>query len=131
MSSVFQETPSQLIRKHRNIYRFGGAWPQVLLWAVPWINVVVLTVLLVLVHGKTTATAGLLFDLPHSPIREGAAASLIAMLIPVAGENEAGAPDTLVFFSMTTASSPQTATKWMPWWSGCANVPRKTSGCCC
>ncbi len=98
MSSVFQETPSQLIRKHRNIYRFGGAWPQVLLWAVPWINVVVLTVLLVLVHGKTTATAGLLFDLPHSPIREGAAASLIAMLIPVAGENEAGAPDTLVFF---------------------------------
>ena len=57
-----------------------------------------LTVLMVLVHGKTTATAGLLFDLPRSPIREGAAASLIAMLIPVAGENETGAPDTLVFF---------------------------------
>ena len=89
---------SRNFRKHRNIYRFGGPWTQALSVAVPWVNAMLLVLLLVLVHRKIAVAPGVLFDLPHAPLREGTQATLTAMMIPVGSENRPGGQDTLVFF---------------------------------
>jgi hypothetical protein len=76
MISERRESWSRQIRKHRNVYRFGGVWAQTLLAAVPWVNAVILVVLLMAVHGQLTVTPGVAFDLPRAPLREGARSSL-------------------------------------------------------
>jgi biopolymer transport protein ExbD len=85
------------IRKHRSVYRFGGAWAQAMLISIPWVNTVILTLMLILVHGKIAVTPGVLFDLPRAPIHEGMQARLTAMMIPVT-RDVPGAQQILVFF---------------------------------
>lgn len=89
---------SRDFRKHRNIYRFGGPWTQALSIAVPWINAIILVLLLVMVHRKIAVTPGVMFDLPQAPLREGSHATMTAMMIPVGSENRPGGQDTLIFF---------------------------------
>ena len=96
--STSNEPLSREIRRHRNIYRFGIPWARPLLMAVPWINAILLVLLLILVHGKTAVTPGVLFDLPNAPLREGTHATLTAMMIPVTGEALPGAQEVMVFF---------------------------------
>ena len=89
---------SQNFRKHRNIYRFGGPWAQALSIAVPWVNAILLVLLLVMVHRRIAVTPGVMFDLPQAPLREGTRSSMTAMMIPVGSENRPGGQDTLIFF---------------------------------
>ena len=89
---------SRDFRKHRNIYRFGGPWAQAFSFTVPWINAIVLVLLLVMVHRKIAVTPGVMFDLPQAPLREGSHTTMTAMMIPVGSENRPGGQDTLVFF---------------------------------
>ena len=97
MISERRESWSRQIRKHRNIYRFGGVWAQTLLAAVPWINALVLTVMLLAVHGQLAVTPGVAFDLPRAPLREGARRSLTALMIVVARDTPGG-EESLIFF---------------------------------
>jgi biopolymer transport protein ExbD len=92
-----RESWSRQIRRHRNIYRFGGAWAQTLLVSVPWINAVILVVLLFAVHGQMVITPGVVFDLPRAPLREGARPGLTALMIVVARDAPDG-EETLIFF---------------------------------
>lgn len=85
------------IRKHRTIYRFGGSWAQAMLISIPWINIIILTLMLTLVHGKIAVTPGVLFDLPRAPIHEGMQTRLTAMMIPVTRDTP-GAQQILIFF---------------------------------
>ena len=99
MSFITPNEPiSREIRRHRNIYRFGAPWTRSFLMAVPWINAILLVLLLILVHGKTAVTPGILFDLPREPLREGAQATLTAMMIPVTGEALPGTQEVMIFF---------------------------------
>lgn len=94
-----RESWSRQIRRHRNVYRFGGDWARTLLAAVPWINAVILIVMLLAVHGQLTITPGVAFDLPRAPLREGVNArqELTALMIEV--ERDApGGEETLIFF---------------------------------
>lgn len=88
---------SQLARKHRSIYRFGGPWAQALLAPIPWINALILVVLLLAVHGKLVITPGIAFDLPRAPLREGSNADLTALMIVVA-RDAPGGEESLIFF---------------------------------
>ena len=93
-----KESPSQIVRRHRNVYRFGGTWAQTLLTAVPWVNAVILVLLILSVHDKITVSPGILFDLPTEPLREGTHSSMTAMMIPVASEVHPGRQETMIFF---------------------------------
>lgn len=97
MISERRESWSRQIRKHRNVYRFGGVWAQTLLAAVPWVNAVILVVLLMAVHGQLTVIPGVAFDLPRAPLREGARSSLTALMI-VVSRDTSGGEETLIFF---------------------------------
>ena len=97
MGSWQRESWSGLVRKHRTVYRFGGQWARTLLAAVPWINALILVVLLLSVHGRMVIAPGLMFDLPRAPLREGAKPGLTALMISVARDTPGG-EETLVFF---------------------------------
>ena len=88
---------SREIRRHRNVYRFGGVWAQILLAAVPWINVVILIVMLLAVHGQLAIMPGMAFDLPRAPLREGVRSELTALMIEVSRDTPGG-EETLIFF---------------------------------
>lgn len=77
---------SDQIKTHRNIYRFGGVWAQVLLTAVPWLNVVILICLLLGLQGQFVIHPGVVLDLPAEPIREGTYKGLTAFVITAAGD---------------------------------------------
>lgn len=85
------------VRRHRSVYRFGGPWARSLLAAVPWINALVLIVLLLAVHGRLVISPGMVFDLPQAPLREGTHAKLTALMIQVARDTPGG-DETLIFF---------------------------------
>ena len=92
-----RESWSRQIRRHRNVYRFGGVWARTLLAAVPWINAAVLVVMLLAVHGQLAVTPGVAFDLPRAPLREGVRHELTALMIEVA-RDAPGGEETLIFF---------------------------------
>ncbi len=92
-----RERWSDLVRKHRTVYRFGGQWARTLLAAVPWINALILVVLLLAVHGRMVIAPGMVFDLPRAPLREGSRPGLVALMISVA-RNTPGGEETLIFF---------------------------------
>jgi biopolymer transport protein ExbD len=92
-----RESWSKEIRRHRSIYRFGGAWAQSLLAAVPWIDAIIIVVLLLAVNERMVVSPGVVFDLPRAPLREGTHAGLTALMISVA-RDVPGADETLVFF---------------------------------
>lgn len=88
---------SKMVRRHRTVYRFGGAWSHALLSMVPWINVVVIVVMLLLVNHRTVISPGVVFDLPRATFREGMYVGLTALMITVARDTPGG-EETLIFF---------------------------------
>ncbi len=92
-----KESWSKLVRRHRNVYRFGGVWAQSLLASVPWINVIIIIVLLLAVNQRMVVSPGVVFDLPHAALREGTHAGLTALMIAVA-RDVPGGDETLIFF---------------------------------
>lgn len=97
MLSEKREGWSKQIRQHRNVYRFGGPWARSLLAAIPWINALILIVVLLAVHGRLVISPGMVFDLPRAPLREGLHQGLTALMIPVARDTPGG-EETLIFF---------------------------------
>ena len=97
MISERRESWSRAVRRHRSIYRFGGAWSQALLASVPWFNAVVLVVLLLTVNRRMVVSPGVMFDLPRAPLREGNHAGLTALMISVARDTPGG-DEALIFF---------------------------------
>jgi biopolymer transport protein ExbD len=85
------------VRRHRNVYRFGGPWARTLLSSVPWLNAGVLFVMLFAVHGRLVINPGMVFDLPRAPLHEGTHQGLTALMVPVARDT-AGGEETLIFF---------------------------------
>ena len=92
-----KDTWSRQIRRHRTVYRFGGPWARSLLASVPWLNAVILVVVLLAVHGRLAITPGVAFDLPRAPLREGTRVGLTALMIQVA-RDVPGGEETLIFF---------------------------------
>ncbi len=88
---------SALVRQHRSIYRFGGPWAQAMLSTVPWLNAVVIGVLLLAVNRRLVVSPGVVFDLPGAVLREGSQASLTALMIAV-DRGGRGGDQTLIFF---------------------------------
>jgi len=97
MISEQRESWSRQVRGHRNIYRFGGSWTRSVLVSIPWINAVVLVVMLLSVHGQMVISPGVVFDLPRAPLREGLHQGLTALMIAVARDTPGG-EETLIFF---------------------------------
>ncbi|HNX33549.1 MAG TPA: biopolymer transporter ExbD [Kiritimatiellia bacterium] len=97
MLSEKREGWSKQTRRHRNVYRFGGPWARSLLSSIPWINALILVVMLLAVHGRMLISPGVVFDLPRAPLREGLHAELMALMIPVARDTPGG-EETLIFF---------------------------------
>jgi len=95
---------SRQIRRHRTVYRFGGAWAFALLSAVPWVNGLILVALVAFVHDRMVVSPGVVFDLPRDTFREGTYAGLTALMIPVARDT-AGGDETLIFFDDDRYSS--------------------------
>lgn len=91
------ESWSKLVRRHRSIYRFGAVWAQILLATVPWVNAVILVVLLLAVNRRMVVSPGVMFDLPRAAIREGSHTGLTALMISVA-RDVPGEDETFVFF---------------------------------
>lgn len=82
---------------HRSVYRFGGQMTRTLLAAVPWINFLIILLLLMVVHGHLMIVPGMVFELPEAPLRGGSRVGLTALMIAVtrgSGDGE----ETLVFF---------------------------------
>ena len=97
MINVSNESWSKLVRRHRNVYRFGGVWSQALLASVPWVNLLVIVVLLLAVNQRMVVSPGVVFVLPRAALREGAHAGLTALMIAVA-RDAPGGDETLIFF---------------------------------
>ncbi|MDD4101129.1 MAG: hypothetical protein PHU80_00675 [Kiritimatiellae bacterium] len=96
MKSGQKESWSGLVRRHRNVYRFGGQWARTLLASAPWINALILVCLLLFVHGRLVIAPGMMFDLPRAPLREGGRDGLTALMISVSRDMPGG-DETLVF----------------------------------
>ena len=92
-----RESLDEVVRKHRNIYHFGGTWARVLLSPVPWIGVLFVFLLLLLTHRRLAIAPGVPFDLPPAKTVEGAQSPRTALMIPVANDAPGG-EETLVFF---------------------------------
>ena len=92
-----KESWSKLIRRHRNVYRFGGIWAQSLLTSIPWINAIVVVVLLLAVNQRMVVSPGVVFDLPRAELREGSHTGLTALMISVV-RDVPGGDETLIFF---------------------------------
>ena len=73
----------------------GGWGGRALFAAAPWINLVLLVILLVVVGDRILVRPGVVFDLPRAPFREGMHYGLTAVMIPMARTN---GQETLVFF---------------------------------
>jgi len=87
----------QSVRNHRGVYRFGGPWAQAVLYSVPWINAVILFVLLFFYHERVAISPGIIFDLPPAPLREGSHTGLTALMFAVTQESMSR-EEALVFF---------------------------------
>jgi biopolymer transport protein ExbD len=97
MMTERKESWSRQIRKHRSVYRFGNMWAKAFLISVPWINALVLAVLLLAVRGQLVIAPGVVFDLPRAPLREGTRPGMTALMIVVSRDTPGG-EETLIFF---------------------------------
>jgi biopolymer transport protein ExbD len=88
---------SKMVRRHRTVYRFGGAWAHALLSMVPWVNGVIIVVMVLMVNHRMVISPGVVFDLPRATFREGMYVGLTALMITVARDTPGG-EETLVFF---------------------------------
>ena len=87
----------QAIRSHRGVYRFGGPWAQAVMYSVPWINAIILFILLFLYHERITISPGIIFDLPPAPLREGSHTGLTALMFAV-NQESMSREEAMVFF---------------------------------
>jgi biopolymer transport protein ExbD len=87
----------QSIRLKRGVYRFGGPWAQSVIYSVPWINTLILIVLLFVYHQRIAISPGIVFNLPSAPLREGSHTGLTALMFAVTHESMAR-EEALVFF---------------------------------
>lgn len=79
----------------RNRFTRRGWGGQALLAAAPWLNGVLLAILLLAVGDRILVRPGVVFELPHAPFREGLRYGLTAVMIPVPRTN---GMETVVFF---------------------------------
>lgn len=70
---------------------FGPRWLRSLVYALPWITVLLLLLMLYIVSGTLTSAKGVIFELPEGDQLEGSSSPLVALVVPSAHE-------TLVFF---------------------------------
>jgi len=97
MISAQNESWSTLVRSHRNVYRFGGNWAHALLTLVPWLDALVVAIVVFMVNQRMVVSPGVMFDLPKAALREGVHTGLTALMISVSRDVSSG-DETLVFF---------------------------------
>jgi len=97
MMTEQREGWSKMVRRHRTVYRFGGAWAHALLSMVPWVNGVIIVFLMLMVNHRTVISPGVVFDLPRATFREGMYVGLTALMITVVRDTPGG-EETLIFF---------------------------------
>jgi biopolymer transport protein ExbD len=96
--SVVKESWSEMIRRRRSIRnRFSKTWFRNFR-GIPWIDALIIMVLLLYVNNRLTIIPGMVFELPQAPLRGGTqGAVLTAVMIPVVQDVSSGS-ETLVFF---------------------------------
>lgn len=71
--------------------KYGPRWLKPMAFAVPWITVMLLFLMLYIISGTLTTARGVIFELPEGDVLEGSASPLVALVVP-------SSRDTLVFF---------------------------------
>ncbi len=96
--SLVKESWSEMIRTRRSIRRrFSKTWFRNFR-GMPWIDALIIMVLLLYVNNRLTIIPGMVFELPEAPLRGGTqGAVLTAVMIPVVQDASSGS-ETLVFF---------------------------------
>lgn len=97
MISEQYESWSKLVQSHRNVYRFGGNWANAMLTLVPWLNALVIAVVVYMVNNRMVVSPGVMFDLPKVSLKEGVHTELTALMISVSRDLSNG-DETLIFF---------------------------------
>jgi len=93
-----KESWGDMIKKRRSIHsRFGNRWFQNFSGGIPWIDSVIIIVLLLAVNHRLTIVPGMVFDLPAAPLRGGTHNALNAVMVPVVQDVSRGS-ETLIFF---------------------------------
>lgn len=87
MKTPWNWTPERTL----GIWRHGAPWLRPVAAAAPYVTVVLLLLMLHIAGGGMAAAKGVLFDLPDAGLDDGAATSLVAIMLPHDHE-------TLVFF---------------------------------
>ena len=96
--STQKESWGDMIKKRRSIHsRFGNRWFQSFSGGIPWIDSIIIVVLLLAVNHRLTIVPGIVFDLPSAPLRGGTHNALIAVMVPV-GQDVSRGRETLIFF---------------------------------
>ena len=93
-----RESWGEMIRSRRSIHsRFNKSWFRSFR-GIPWIDALVIIVLLLFVNNRLAIVPGMVFNLPQAPLRGGTqSAVLTAVMIPVVQDVSSGS-ETLVFF---------------------------------
>ncbi len=87
-----------MIKQRRSVHaRFGNRWFQSFSGGIPWIDAIIIIVLLMAVNNRLTIVPGMVFDLPAAPLRGGTHGALKAVMVPVVQDLSSGS-ETLVFF---------------------------------
>lgn len=71
--------------------KYGPRWLKPMAYAIPWITVLLLFLMLYVVSGTLTSAKGVFFQLPEGDQLDGSTSSLVALVTP-------SSRDTLVFF---------------------------------
>lgn len=99
--SVKKESWSDYIKKRRSIQaRFRRGWFLNLSSGIPWLDSIIIIVLLLVVNNRLAIVPGMVFDLPRAPLRTGVHSAyngLTAVMIPVVHDVAQGG-ETLIFF---------------------------------
>ena len=90
MTSKWGWTPSRT----QGVWSHGATWLRPVSAAAPYLTVLLLVLMLHVVGGTLASATGLLFDLPDTVSRDGAATDLVALVLPHGHE-------TLAFFDDT------------------------------
>ena len=78
MTSKWGWTPAQT----QGVWGHGATWLRPVSAAAPYLTVLLLLLMLYVVSGTLASATGLLFDLPGTTSRDGAATELVALILP-------------------------------------------------
>ncbi|MDA3925449.1 MAG: biopolymer transporter ExbD [Kiritimatiellae bacterium] len=93
-----KESWGDMIKRRRFIHsRFGNRRYQNFSGGIPWIDAIIIIVLLLAVNNRLTIVPGMVFELPSAPLRGGTHDTLTAVMVPVVEDIRRGS-ETLVFF---------------------------------